>query len=94
MELASCHPYGAWNLKVAATCFGKFVNSTSRPCGKAFSKVLKEHVLEVAHFCKASAGFSEMKWRHTPEARTVDSHGAGNLSSSMQVSTALAEWQV
>ena len=57
LELASCHPYGAWNLKVASICFGKFVNSTSRPYGKVFSKVLKERVLEVAHFSKTSAGF-------------------------------------
>jgi len=51
-------------------------------------------VLEVAHFSKTSAGFSEMTWRHIPEARTVDSHGAGNLNPSMQVSIAQREWHV
>jgi len=94
MEVASCHPHGACNLKVASTGLGKFVNSTSRPCGKVFSKVLKERVLEVAHFSKTSAGLSEMMWRHIPETHNVDSHGAGNLSSNMQVSTAQAEWHV
>jgi hypothetical protein len=89
MELASCNLYG-----VASTCFGKFVNSTSTPCGMVFTGVLKERVLEVAHFSKMWAGVSEMAWRHIPEARTIDSYSAGNLNSSMQVSIAQREWHV
>ena len=53
-----------------------------------FTKVLKERVLEVAHFAKTSVGFPKMTWPHIPEVRTVDSHGAGNLNSSVQVNIA------
>ena len=47
---------------MASTCFGKFVKSSSAPCAMVFTKVLKERVLEVAHFTKTSVGFSEMTW--------------------------------